>query len=168
MRVAIASGFFDPIGIQHIELFKCAKESFDYLIVGVNSDECGVLKKKQSCFMDFYTRKRIVESIKGVDEAIPFKDTDGTACLLLQDVYDRFKSQIDDGKVELFFVNGGDRAKGSTPEQEYVDKYLTGKVTMEYGVGGNDKLASSSDFLRQWVNRTCERYNIDFKLQSKY
>ena len=90
MRIAIASGFFDPVGLQHIELFRCAKMFSDKLIVGVNSDECGLMKKKQPCFMDFYTRKKIIEAIKGVDEVVGFEDKDGTACLLLGDIYNRY------------------------------------------------------------------------------
>ena len=140
----------------------------DKLIVGVNSDKCGLMKKKQPCFMDFRTRCEIVKAIKGVDEVCDFDDKDGTACLLLQKVYNRYQKQIQDGTVELIFVNGGDRQKLSTPEQDYVDEYLDGKITMMYGIGGNHKLASSSDFLRNWVNNTMIRYDVRFRVYDKY
>lgn len=45
--IVIVSGFFDPIGIHHIILFEEAKKLGDYLIIGVNSDNCGEVKKGQ-------------------------------------------------------------------------------------------------------------------------
>lgn len=168
--IVIVSGFFDPVGVQHVILFEEAAKLGDYLIVGVNSDACGLMKKKQPCFMPFEDRKKICETFFMTDDVIGFEDSDGSACQLIQDVYDQYKDGVDQGKIKLVFANGGDRAPNQEPcpEQKYVDKHLNGKVDLVYGVGGYHKAGSSSTYLREWVNNTCERYNVDFKLKSKY
>ena len=129
-----------------------------------------LLKKKQKCFMPLKDRMEICRNLRTVDEVRTFEDcNDGTACQLLQDVYNEYEQDVKDDKVKICFMNGGDRSSGNdTPEQKYVDEYLNGKVEMVYGVGGFEKIASSSDYLRNWVNETMKRYGVDFKLESKY
>lgn len=168
--IVIVSGFFDPIGVQHIVLFEEAAKLGDHLIVGVNSDNCGLMKKKQPVFMPFEDRKKICESLYMVDEVVGFEDSDGSACQLIQDVYDRYKEEVDEEKVRVIFANGGDRApnQDACPEQIYVEDKLRNKVDLVYGVGGFHKTASSSDYLRNWVNNTCKRYKVDFELKKKY
>ena len=119
--------------------------------------------------MPLKDRMEICRNLRSVDEVRSFQDHDGTASLLLRDVYEEYKEDVQAGKVKIYFMNGGDRSSGAdTPEQKYVDEHLDGLVTMVYGVGGFEKIASSSDYLRQWVNNTMKRYNIDFELKSKY
>lgn len=168
--IVIVSGFFDPIGVQHIVLFKEAAKLGDHLIVGVNSDDCGLMKKGQQCFMPFEDRVVICENLCMVDEVVGFEDSDGSACQLIKDIYEKNKECVDNGSIKLIFANGGDRAPGqdACPEQKYVDEKLLGKVDLVYGVGGYHKAGSSSTYLREWVNNTCSRYNIDFKLEKKY
>lgn len=168
--VVIVSGFFDPIGIQHLILFEEAKKLGDYLIVGVNSDECGKMKKGQPCFMPFNDRKMICEKLNMVNEVVGFEDSDGSASQLIQDVYNKYKDEVDAGTTRIIFANGGDRApnQDACPEVVYVEKHLQGKVKFVYGVGGYHKAGSSSQYLRDWVNNTMERYNIDFRLSKKY
>lgn len=166
--IVIVSGFWDNLGPQHILLFNEAKKLGNYLIVGVNSDECALKKKGQPSFMPLEDRIEICENLHMVNAVVSFEDSDGTACQLLQDVYNKYQEKIDNGSIELIFANGGDRSKGSTPEQDYVDNHLNGKVKMVYEVGGSYKRASSSDYLRNWVNNTMTRYNVDFKLEKKY
>jgi len=168
--IVIVSGFFDPIGIQHIILFQEAAKLGDHLIVGVNSDKCGLMKKGQPCFMPYKDRAFICENIKMVDEVVGFEDSDGSACQLIQDVYNKYEEGVKNGSIKIIFANGGDRApdQEACPEQKYIDKNLTDKVKLVYGVGGFHKAGSSSTYLKDWVNNTCSRYNIDFKLVKKY
>ena len=170
MLITITSGFFDPIGIQHLELFKNAKKLGNYHIVGVNSDKCALMKKKQPSFMPFKERIEICKQLKNVDEVRGFNDNDGTACLLLQDIFDEYKNDIINGKVKILFCNGGDTSPNQVicPEQKYVDENLNGYIEMIYGCGGFNKLSSSSDHLRNWVNETCKKHNVDFELKNKY
>lgn len=168
--IVIVSGFFDCLACHHLKLFEEAAKLGDYLIVGLNSDECGARKKKQASFMPFEHRAIICRNLRMVNEVRGFNDEDGTACQLLQNIYDMHKDSVDKGETRLIFANGGDdRVENSdSPEEKYVKEILKGKITMKYGVGGFTKLGSSSDYLRNWVNNTMTRYNIDFKLESKY
>jgi cytidyltransferase-like protein len=169
MIIIIVSGFFDSIGVQHLSLFEEAKKLGDYLIVGVNSDKCSQIKKGQPSFMPVQDRKKIIESIKYVDEVVEFNDDDGSACQLIMDIYNKYKETVNNGKDILYFANGGDRIAGiNTPEEKYVEENLKGKVIMKYEVGGSEKIASSSDYLRNWVNNTMIRYKIDFQVNNKY
>ena len=168
--IVIVSGFFDPIGVQHIILFEEAKKLGDYLIVGVNSDKCGMMKKGQPTFQSFMERKLICNSLKMVDEVVGFQDDDGSASQLIQDMYNKYKQSIELGLTKIIFANGGDRAPGqdACPEVKYVDKHMPDKIEFVYGVGGYHKSGSSSDNLRNWVNNTMTRYYVDFKLEKKY
>lgn len=65
----ITYGTFDLLHIGHINLLRRAKELGDYLIVGLSSDEFNLLKGKKA-FFDFNERKKILESIKYVDNVI--------------------------------------------------------------------------------------------------
>ena len=168
--IVIVSGFWDPICPNHTLLFEEAKKLGDYLIVGINSDVCGLMKKGQPVFMPFKDRKEICEKLQMVDGVVGFEDSDGTACQLIQDIYNKYKEEIDSGLYELIFANGDDRTpdQDACPEQKYVDEHLPKKVKMVYGVGGFHKRASSSEYLKNWVNNTMIRYKNDFRLQKKY
>jgi cytidyltransferase-like protein len=52
-KIIIVSGFYDPLSFHHLKLFEEAKKLGDYLIVGLNSDECSERKKGQPSFMPF-------------------------------------------------------------------------------------------------------------------
>lgn len=168
--IVIISGFFDPIGIQHLVLIEKASKLGNKVICGVNSDESAIMKKGQFPFMPFKDRVKICSCLKFVDEAVGFEDDDiGSACYLIRDVYNKYKERVDSGKVKIIFANGGDRSNTSeTPEYKYIHDKLDDKVEMLYGIGGYHKTASSSQYLREWVNSTCIRYNINFKLEGKY
>ncbi len=166
-RLVVLSGYFDPIGVQHVLLIEDAIKRFvtdpsDLVVVGVNSDECTRRKKGQPPFQDFETRKKIASFIRGVDKAMGFPDEDGSAIGLLQKLLDEYPN------AEIVFCNGGDRApdQDACPEETFAaDK---DRIRMEYGVGGYHKAASSSDNLRNWVNNTMQRYDQEFRLVKKY
>ena len=64
-------------------------------------------------------------------------DTDGTVC---EAIYRH---------TPTFFANGGDRRKTNTPE---VDVCKDLKIKLLWGVGGDKKLASSSDLVKESRN----------------
>ena len=47
MKISIVSGGFDPIHSGHLAYLKSAREISDYLIVGLNSDDWLINKKKK-------------------------------------------------------------------------------------------------------------------------
>lgn len=66
MIKVLTTGTFDILHYGHINLLKRAKELGDYLIVGLN-----VTKNGNDTYYTFEERKKILESIKYVDEIIP-------------------------------------------------------------------------------------------------
>jgi len=140
-KIIILSGGFDPIHKGHVRMFKAAKEYGD-VIVGANSDDW-LIRKKGKFFMPFIERKEILESIKYIDLALGFDDSDDTACQLIKDV----KSHYGDN-AELYFGNGGDRTNQTTPEIKYCEKNNIGLI---WELGGG-KIQSSSNLLKGWDN----------------
>lgn len=88
--VVATSGYFDPIHIGHLELFRRSREYGSKLVVILGNDEA-LVRKKGYVFMSQEERIEILKSIKYVDEVILSIDDDGTANrtlrLLRPDVY---------------------------------------------------------------------------------
>lgn len=66
MKKVLTTGTFDILHYGHINLLKKAKELGDYLIVGLN-----VTKNGKDTYYTFEERKKVLESIKYVDEVVP-------------------------------------------------------------------------------------------------
>lgn len=81
-NIVILSGGFDPVHEGHIAMFREAKNKYDTVIVGLNSDDW-LARKKGKPFMSYDARKTVLESIKYIDSVLSFDDTDGTARDLL-------------------------------------------------------------------------------------
>ena len=138
-NIIILSGGFDPIHKGHVRMFKETKKIGD-VFVGLNSDEW-LIRKKNKFFMPFEERKEILESIKFIDSVLEFNDDDGTACSLIQKIYNDFGKEYN-----VCFGNGGDRTNETTPEVEFCSK---NNIEMIWGLGGG-KIQSSSNLLKNW------------------
>ena len=136
MKIVVVSGGFDPIHSGHLAYFKEAKELGMYLIVGVNSDEW-LMRKKGYVFMPIEEREEIVRSIKYVNGVNRFNDDDDSAIDLLNKVKYWYPSD------EIIFANGGDRDESNCRELSVEG------VEFVYGVGGKDKLNSSSEIVEK-------------------
>jgi cytidyltransferase-like protein len=137
LNIVVLSGGFDPIHAGHISMIKAAYELGDKLIIGLNSD-AWLTRKKGAAFMPWIHRAEILRNIVGVDEVMSWEDWDDTAIQLLERV--KREHPFD----QVIFANGGDRTATNIPELEVKD------VLFRFGVGGADKIGSSSDFLREW------------------
>ena len=126
----MVSGGFDPVHAGHIRMIRDAANFGDVIVIA-NSDDW-LYRKKGFVFMTFEQRAEILNAIKGVILVDSVDDTDGTVCEAIR----RLKPG--------FFANGGDRGKANTPEQAVCEKL---NVKLLWGVGGNKKLASSSDLV---------------------
>ena len=140
--VALVTGGFDPVHSGHVSLMREAKEFGDELWVGVNSDNW-LSRKKGKPFMCLEERMIVVSSIRYVNKALDLFDKDDTANALIQFV-------LDTTNYNIVFANGGDRGKGNTPE--YMTYHKNPRVGFAWGVGGSEKMNSSSKILDDWKN----------------
>lgn len=135
-KIVATSGGFAPIHIGHI---RCIQESasiaahqYGVLIVIVNGD--GFLThKKGKVFMPLEERMEIVDALRGVDYTVGWDDGSQTVV----------------GALELIrptvFAKGGDRSSSKVvPEFDICEKIGCRVV---FGVGGKDKIQSSSNLI---------------------
>jgi len=141
-KIVIASGYFNPIHVGHINYFKEAKKLGDILVVIVNNDE-QVKIKGSTHFMPAEERINIIRAIKYVDEIFLSIDKDGS-------VKESLKAIAKSHEGELFVVHGGDRHKDNVPEAGVCNEY---GIKIIDGVGG-DKIQSSSWLLNKVKNNT--------------
>jgi len=83
--------------------------------------------------MDFQARAEILNAIKGVIMVDSVDDSDGTVCEAIL----RHRPS--------YFANGGDRGSKNTPEVSVCEEY---NIELLWGIGGDKKLASSSDLVK--------------------
>jgi cytidyltransferase-like protein len=135
--IVVISGGFDPIHSGHIRLIKEARMLGDMLIVGINSDEW-LARKKGRAFMPWQERLCVLNNLSSVDEVYTFDDEDGTACHLLHQVRAHYP------EARIIFANGGDRTQDNIPEMSMLD------IEFIFGIGGENKINSSSWILDEW------------------
>jgi cytidyltransferase-like protein len=146
MKIVLITGGFDPLHSGHIAYFKAAKTLGDILIVGLNSDDW-LVRKKGAAFMPWNERLCIINNLSMVDEVYTFDDEDGSAKHFIQQARAHYPD------AELIFANGGDRTKDNIPEMDVVDSNLS----FVFGVGGENKMNSSSWILQEWKAPKTER-----------
>lgn len=128
----MVSGGFDPVHVGHIRMIRAAAKYGDVIVIA-NSDEW-LYRKKGFNFMDFKSRYEILDSIKGVILVDSVDDSDGTVCEAIE------------RHNPTYFANGGDRGRTNTPEQDVCNRL---GVELLWGIGGDDKVESSSDLVQR-------------------
>lgn len=146
MKAVLVTGGFDPIHSGHISYIKEAKKLGDRLVVGLNSDEW-LIRKKSSFFMEWKERASILQEMKCVDKVIAFDDSDGSARDAIQQCLQNYD--------EVIFANGGDRLSTNIPEMKHFGN--DERVSFVFGVGGSDKMNSSSKILAEWKSQKVYR-----------
>ena len=131
-KTVMVSGGFDPVHVGHIRMIREAAK-YGNVIVIANSDEW-LYRKKGFNFMDFESRREILDSIKGVLLVDSVDDSDGTVCEAIR----RHKP--------TYFANGGDRGRSNTPEQDVCEQL---GVELLWGIGGEEKVAASSELVER-------------------
>ena len=141
-KVSLVTGGFDPIHSGHISYFERAKDLSNNLVVGINTNEW-LTRKKGQYFLPWIERAEIIRHLDMVDAVISWDDADDSAigaiakCLEISE--------------RVVFCNGGDRTKTNIPEaQGYADDP---RVEFKYGIGGEDKMNSSSWILNNYFDR---------------
>jgi len=146
VKIVLVTGGFDPLHSGHIEYFEAAKKLGDILIVGLNSDEW-LERKKGRSFMHIYEREKIVSSLKVVDRVVCYPDADGSSKNAITGVRAMYPD------ATIIFANGGDRTKENIPEMDLLDDNLE----FVFGVGGENKMNSSSWLLDNWKHPKTDR-----------
>ena len=141
-KVSLVTGGFDPIHSGHLRYFERAKDFSNYLIVGLNGDPW--LKRKKGQYFQCWTeRADIVRHLDMVDAVISWDDSDDSARGAIKKCLEISKKVV--------FCNGGDRGHSNTPET--MGFANNENVIFEYGVGGTDKINSSSWILHNYFDR---------------
>ena len=69
-KIGYTDGVYDLFHVGHLNMIQTAKECCDSLIVGVHGDDVVEEYKHRRPIINENDRRRIVESIKGVDRAV--------------------------------------------------------------------------------------------------
>jgi len=154
-KIVIASGYFDPLHVGHIEYFKLAKKLGDKLIVILNNDEQCKLKKSFA-FMPQEEKKKILEALKHVDEVFLSidkeirNDKEVPICESIKAIAQAHPNH------EIIFAKGGDRVKNwSTEDNTKIIPEM--QVCKEFGInlidGLGKKIQSSSELIKKSKER---------------
>ena len=138
MKIAIVSGYFNPLHVGHLDYMEAAKELADKLIVIVNSD-FQVSLKGSTPFMREEDRIRIIKSLKTVDKVYLSTDRDDSVLETLKYVVVQNQAC---GRNKFLFCNGGDRSDTNTPE-ERLCRSNSHHLTSVYNIGGSKRQSSS-------------------------
>lgn len=152
LRVAVSGGF-DPIHRGHLRYIEEAAKLGNWLIVILNSVEFLEAKKGYFFYPD-EERIAILESNFWVDEVVLWRPqitslgskttTDLSVCGALEQI-----------KPDVFAKGGDRRPDGDPIPEEETCKRLG--IRVEYGVGGNEKMNSSSWLIETAYGRYRER-----------
>tara|TARA_B100000287_G_C20642224_1_gene783899 strand:- start:433 stop:891 length:459 start_codon:yes stop_codon:yes gene_type:complete len=140
--VSLVTGGYDPLHSGHISNFKRAKDLSNYLIVGINTEEW-LTRKKGQYFQSWKERAEIIRHLNMVDAVISWDDSDNSACGAIQKCLEISEKVI--------FCNGGDRTSNDIPEILGFDD--DPRVEFKFGIGGDDKMNSSSWILHGYFER---------------
>ena len=141
-KVSLVTGGFDPIHSGHISYFERAKDLSNYLVVGINTNEW-LTRKKGQYFLPWIERAEIIRHLDMVDAVISWDDADDSALGAIAKCLEISEKGV--------FCNGGDRIKSNIPEiMGYGDDP---RVEFKFGIGGEDKMNSSSWILHDYFER---------------
>ena len=131
MKIAIVSGFFNPLHGGHLDMIEAAAKFGEKFIVIVNNDEQQVLKKGK-IILDQENRMRLMASLKLVDQVVLSIDDDPGQSKTLRKVRQMYPNG------ELIFANGGDKNSTKTLPQNENQACIDCNIKVVFGVGSQD------------------------------
>lgn len=139
-NVAIVSGYFNPLHMGHLRMFRDARTLAEALVVIVNNDKQQMLKKGR-VIMTESDRLEVVGAIRYVDQAFLSVDADPSVRESLAKIRQEYPSD------HLIFANGGDRNDTGSIAEAEVCRQLD--IELAFGIGGNDKTDASSRIIAE-------------------
>src|SRR3989344_6589075 len=130
-KIVVASGYFDPLHIGHLEYLEKARKLGNKLIVIINND-FQTKMKKGFVFMSQEDRMKIIKALKYVDDVFLSIDNDESVRKSLE----LLKPNI--------FSKGGDRKINEIPETP-----ICRKLGIEIVDGLGEKIRASSDLIKK-------------------
>lgn len=133
-RIVVASGYFNPFHVGHVEYLEKSKEvggENSMLVVIVNNDE-QVKLKKGKVLISAKDRIKVVKALRCVDLVVESVDQDRSVCKTLAALHPDI------------FTNGGDQSNECIPEANICNNL---GIQMVDGLGA--KIESSTDIVKR-------------------
>ncbi|MDA9034274.1 adenylyltransferase/cytidyltransferase family protein [Hyphomicrobiales bacterium] len=145
---ALVSGGFDPVHVGHLRMFQNAKNLSDKVVLLLNNDEW-LIKKKGKPFMSQNQRKEILDEFQSIDEVIIQTSSDESSDQAIKEF------ALTNPNKSICYCNGGDRSNIKNIREASICKKLG--IYLEFGVGGEEKVESSSDLTKNYLGNVEKR-----------
>jgi cytidyltransferase-like protein len=145
---ALVSGGFDPVHVGHLRMFKDAQLLSNNVVILLNNDEW-LIKKKGKPFMNQNQRKEILDEFKGIFEVIIQTSSEKSSNSAIEEFVRNNPNK------SICYCNGGDRSNVKDIRETDICKKLG--VDLEFGVGGKEKIESSSQLSRNYLGNIEKR-----------
>jgi len=139
---ALVSGGFDPVHVGHLRMFQDAKKIADNVVLLLNNDEW-LTRKKGKPFMTQNQRKEILEEFKSISRVIIQKTSEPSSSQAIEEFVSNNPNK------NICYCNGGDRSNVNNIREE--DICLKLGVDMQFGIGGEKKIESSSNLTKNYL-----------------
>ena len=145
---ALVSGGFDKVHVGYLRMFQDAKNLSNEVILLLNNDKW-LIKKKGKPFMNESQRKEILKEFKSISEVIIQTSSEKSSNKAIEEFV------IKNPNKTICYCNGGDRSNiKNIPEAAICQKL---GVNLEFGVGGEDKIESSSQLTKNYLGNVEKR-----------
>ena len=145
---ALVSGGFDHVHVGHLRMFKDAKKLSNKVIVLLNNDDW-LIKKKGKPFMNQNQRKEILEEFNSITKVIIQRSSEKSSSSAIEEFVKKNPNK------SICYCNGGDRSNIDNIRESEICKKL--KVNLEFGIGGENKIESSSNLTKNYLGDIEER-----------
>ena len=145
---ALVSGGFDPVHIGHLRMFRDATRLSDKVIILLNNDEW-LIEKKGKPFMNENQRKEILDEFISIKEVIIQTSSEKSSSRAIEEFVKNHPNK------NICYCNGGDRSNIENIREATICNKLG--VNLEFGVGGEKKVESSSQLTKNYLGNVEKR-----------